>query len=134
MKQETRAARDAAAMAELAEWFKPLSLTIDDNGCEIFLRLNGAPITKTCYHRPWRENSYRSKAAACKELTQYISKGGWLSSYGRRKLENPDGSVFFDERTYQFMIPACSSPSELAIKLAAKGWRPPSIDIWDNMV
>jgi hypothetical protein len=133
MRPEIRAAKDVAAMSELAEWCAPLSLTIDDNGCEIIIRANGFPVKKACYRRPWCDELDRSRGAAYRELIRYIAGGGWLRVSAARELKNPDGSFYYDSRTYEFRIPECASPGELAIKLAAKGWRMPET-VWQDAV
>lgn len=133
MRPEIRAAKDVAAMSELTEWCAPLSLTIDDNGCEIIIRANGFPVKKACYRRPWRDEPDRTRRAAYRELIRYIAGGGWLRVSATRELKNPDGSAYYDNRVYEFRIPECASPGELAIKLAAKGWRMPET-VWQDAV
>jgi hypothetical protein len=41
------------------------------------------------------------------------------------------GGTVYEAREYTFKVPPCSSPSELAIKLAVAGWRPPA-DLGDR--
>ena len=133
MKPENRAAKDSAALAELTEWCKPLSLTIEDNDCEIILKANGFIVAKAWYRRPWRDELGRSRGSAYQELTRRISGGSWLRISAVRSVKNQDGSSYYDDRTYEFKIPECSSPGELTIKLAAKGWCLPE-DIWKTTV
>ena len=133
MKPEKRAAKDAEAMAELVEWCSPLSLVIDDNGCEIRLKACGSRVASAWYRRPWLDKESRSRASACRELIKYISDGKYLRMSFERMSPAPCGGVFYDSRMYEFKIPACQSPSELAVKLAAIGWKLPQSDaVWEN--
>lgn len=134
MRPETRETKDKKAMSELSEWAKALGLDVSDNGCALCLSRSGVPMTKAFpYRRPWEDDPYRSRAAAASGLIGYLSVDGRISFQGERRVPAAGGGVIWDFRTYEFKLPKCSSAGELAVKLAASGWRPPT-DLFDDAV
>jgi len=126
-----RKAEDRKAIDELVEWCKPLSLEVVDNGCSLYLKALGKSIADAWYRRPWLEENGRSVAAAARSLVRQISEGMLYSVMAEKEYYVEGGGTVYEAREYTFKVPPCSSPSELAIKLAVAGWRPPA-DLGDR--
>ncbi len=131
LKQEER---DKAALDNLREWCKPLSLEVSDDGYSLYLSLNRKRVCldslDEAKYRSWSSGDRRrSKAAAADEISRAISRGSRIYITFRRSIEMPDGSALDDARTYTFCIPKSSTPEELALKLGLAGWKPPE-DAW----
>lgn len=131
LKQEEK---DKAALDNLREWCKPLSLEVSDDGHSLYLTLNLKRVylnsLDEAKYRSWSSGEQRrSKAAAANEISRAISRGSRIYTIFRRSIEMPDGSTLDDARTYTFRIPKSSTPEELALKLGLAGWKPPE-DVW----
>ena len=136
LKQEEK---DKAALDNLREWCKPLSLEVSDDGYSLYLTLNSKILNhKRVYLNSLDEAKYkswssgeqrRSKAAAANEISRAISRGTGIYTKFHRSINMPDGSTLDDARTYTFYIPKSSTPEELALKLGLAGWKPPD-DVW----
>ena len=136
LKQEEK---DKAALDNLREWCKPLSLEVSDDGYSLYLSLNSKILNhKRVYlnsldeakYRSWSSGEQRrSKAAAANEISRAITSGSELYVTFHRSTKAADGATIDDKRTYSFHIPKSSTPEELALKLGLAGWKPPE-DVW----
>ena len=131
LKQEEK---DKAALDNLREWCKPLSLEVVDDGYSLYLGFNRKRVSLSSLdeakYRSWSSREQRrSRAAAADEISRAISRGSTIYITFRRSIELPDGSTLDDARTYTFSIPKSSTPEELALKLGLAGWKPPE-DVW----
>lgn len=123
---------DAEALAELAEWCRPLGLEIRYDSLYVTIFWTNPEDGKRCIvasePRPSLGNGRRvSVAATCRKLVKnrLVRNGQWprYLTWSRKTKRSEFGCLEVEtSETATVALPDAKSPAEMEIRLAADGW------------